>query len=64
MHERRRGRVAESSVLRQGGDGAEGLTALVTFDLHSAVGVHSLVTTEIRKLCVTFKANFASEGFD
>ena len=48
----------------QGRDGAEGLSTLVTFDLHPTICVHSLVSTEVRKLGVGFEAHFAPERFD
>lgn len=59
-----RTRITEPAVLRQGGDGAEGLAALVAFDLHPAVGVHALVPTQVGKLGVTFEANLAAERLD
>ena len=36
----------------------------MTFNLHSAIGVHAFVTTQIRKLCVALETDLASEGFD
>lgn len=36
----------------------------MALDLHPAVGVHTLVSTEIRKLGVGLVANLASEGLD
>ena len=56
--------VAEPPVLRQGGDRAEGLAALVAFDLHPAVCVHSLVSAEVGKLGVALEANLAAERLD
>ena len=58
------GRVAESLVLGQRSYGAEGLTATLTFDLVSAVGVHAFVAAEVGELSVGFEADFALEGLD
>ena len=55
-----RGRIAKSPMLGQGCNGGKCLTAFVTFDLHSTIGVHAFVTTQIRKLRVTLETNFAS----
>ena len=62
--ERRRGRVAESPMFRQGCDGAECLTTFVAFNLHPTIGVHPLVATQVRKLGVGFEAHFTAKRFD
>jgi hypothetical protein len=36
----------------------------VAFDLISAIGVHSLMATQIRELGVRLETNFALEWFD
>ena len=56
--------VAEPPVLGQRGDRAEGLATLVTLDLHPAVRVHSLVSTQIGELCVALETNLAAERLD
>ena len=43
------------------GDSAEGLAALVAFDLHATVGVHSLVTAQIGELGVALEADLTSK---
>jgi hypothetical protein len=60
----RRCRVAKPSVLRQAGHRAEGLPALVTFDLHPAGGVHPLVPAQVGELRVALEADLATEGLD
>ena len=44
-------------MFRQGGDGGEGLAALVTLDLHAAVRVHALVSAQVRELGVGLEAD-------
>jgi hypothetical protein len=61
---RRRRRVAKPSVLRQAGDGAKGLAALVTLDLHPAGSVHAFVPAQVRELRVALEADFTSERLD
>ena len=51
-------------MLRQAGDCAEGLTALVTLDLHPAGGMHSLVPAQVGELRVALEADLAAEGLD
>lgn len=60
----RRSRVTEASVLREAGDRAECLPALVALDLHAAGGVHAFVSAEVRELRVAFEADLTAEGFD
>ena len=60
---RRRG-VAKATVFGQRGDGAEGLAALVTLDLHAAVGVHALVPAQVGELRVALEAHLAPERLD
>ena len=54
--------VTEPPVFGQRGHRTEGLAALVTLDLHPAVGVHSLVTAQVGELSVGFVAHLAPEG--
>ena len=54
--------VTEPPVLGQRGHRAEGLPALVTLDLHPAVGVHPLVPAQVGELSVGFVADLAPEG--
>ena len=56
--------VTEPPVFGQRGHRAEGLAALVTLYLHPAVGVHSLVTTQVGELSVGFVADLAPERLD
>ena len=42
----------------------EGLSTVATLDLLTTVGVHSLVTTQIRELRVCLETDFALERFD
>ena len=51
-------------MLGEGGDRAEGLAALVTLDLHAAVGVHPLVAAQVGELRVALEADLAAEGLD
>ncbi len=49
--------VTETLVLGEGGAGGEGSCTLVTPGLGSTVGVHPLVTTEVRELSVALHAD-------
>ena len=60
----RRSRVTEASVLREAGDRAECLPALVALDLHAAGGVHALVPAQVGELRVALVANLAAERLD
>ncbi len=51
-------------MLRQACDGAEGLAALVTLDLHPTGGVHALVPTKVGELGVALEADLAAERLD
>ena len=53
--------LAEALVLAQGRGSGEGLAALVAFDLLPAVGVHPLVSAQIRELSVGLQADLALE---
>ena len=51
-------------MLRQAGDGAKGLAALMTLDLHPAGGMHALVPAQVRELRVALEADLAAERLD
>ena len=51
-------------MLAKGGNRRKRLSAVGTFDLLSAVGVHPLVPTEIGELGVRLKADLALEGLN
>ena len=52
---------AESSMFVERHDGRERLAAVGASDLLSTVGVHSLVSAEIRELCVGLAADVTAE---
>lgn len=52
-------RIAKASMFGQRRNGAEWLAAALAADLQSAIGVHALVTAQVRKLGVCFQADFA-----
>ena len=54
---------AESLVLGERGHSGEGLAASVTSNLQSAIGVHTLVATQVRELGVRLGAHLATERF-
>jgi hypothetical protein len=55
--------LAEAPVLAERRCGRKRLTAVGTFDLLAAVGVHPLVAAKVRKLRVGLEADFALERF-
>jgi hypothetical protein len=48
-------------VLRERRYSAKALAALVALDLHATIGMHALVTAEVRELRVGFEADLALE---
>lgn len=54
----------EAFVFAQRGNCRKGLAAVLTFNLLTTVGVHSLVATEIGELGVGFETDFTLEWFD
>lgn len=56
--------VAKTPVFVEGDEGGERLSAPGALYLLPAVGMHSLVATEVRELCVGFQADFALERLD
>ena len=54
-------RIAEPLVLAQRRSRAEALAALAAVDLHATVGVHALVSAQVRELRVGLEADLALE---
>lgn len=48
-------------MLAEGGDRGEGLSTVLTFDLLSAVGVHSLVPAQVGELGIRLQADLVDK---
>ena len=46
------------------GNRAKSLSTFAALDLHSTIGMHSLMSTKVGKLCIAFVANLATKWFD